>query len=86
MNFANDSIKFDVYVDAKGLKCPLPILRAKKALSQMQSGQILRIITTDINASNDFRIFSKQTDNVIISQNQYIIDNLEVVEHLIKKR
>lgn len=58
----------DQHVDAAGLKCPLPILRAKKALAQMDSGQILEIVTTDQHAVRDFQAFCAQTGNVLVSQ------------------
>lgn len=58
----------DQVVDAAGLKCPLPILRAKKALAQMDSGQILEIITTDQHAAKDFQAFCAQTGNVLVAQ------------------
>ncbi|HUH87392.1 MAG TPA: sulfurtransferase TusA family protein [Pusillimonas sp.] len=61
---------FDLEVDATGLKCPLPILRAKKALAQLQSGQVLKVITTDPNAVRDFQAFSKQTGNGLLAQIQ----------------
>lgn len=55
-------------VDASGLKCPLPILRAKKALAQMQSGDVLKVITTDPHAERDFQAFCKQTGNGLVLQ------------------
>ena len=55
-------------VDASGLKCPLPILRAKKALSQLESGQVLLVITTDPHAVRDFQAFAKQTGNELVEQ------------------
>jgi len=58
----------DLEVDASGLKCPLPILRAKKALAQMQSGQILKVITTDVHAVRDFQAFARQTGNTLLEQ------------------
>ena len=58
---------FDVELDARGLSCPLPILRAKKALSEMSSGQVLRIIATDKGSVNDFAEFCRQTANVLLS-------------------
>ncbi|AFZ82654.1 sulfurtransferase TusA family protein [Candidatus Kinetoplastidibacterium crithidiae] len=79
-------IEFDSYIDARGLNCPLPILKTKKALSEMESGQILRIITTDVNADSDFNIFSKQTGNNIIMQRKCFIEALEVTEHFLQKR
>jgi tRNA 2-thiouridine synthesizing protein A len=53
-------------VDARGLICPLPILRAKKALADMQSGQILKVLATDPGSQRDFAAFSKQTGNEIV--------------------
>ncbi|MBP0595233.1 sulfurtransferase TusA family protein [Paraburkholderia sp. LEh10] len=53
-------------VDARGLNCPLPILRAKKALADMQSGQILKVLATDPGSQRDFAAFSKQTGNEIV--------------------
>ena len=59
---------FDAELDARGLNCPLPILRAKKALTDMQSGQVLRILATDPGSVKDFQAFSKQTGNELLSQ------------------
>jgi tRNA 2-thiouridine synthesizing protein A len=53
-------------VDARGLNCPLPILRAKKALADMQSGQILKVLATDPGSQRDFAAFAKQTGNEIV--------------------
>jgi tRNA 2-thiouridine synthesizing protein A len=53
--------------DARGLKCPLPILRAKKALAQLESGDVLKILTTDQHAIADFQAFCQQTGNTLIS-------------------
>lgn len=58
----------DHQVDASGLKCPLPILRAKKALAQMDSGQVLEVITTDLHAAGDFQAFCAQTGNTLLAQ------------------
>lgn len=55
-------------VDASGLKCPLPILRAKKALAQMASGDVLKVITTDPHAQRDFQAFCEQTGNALMAQ------------------
>ena len=54
-------------VDAVGMNCPLPILRTKKALADMQSGEILKIIATDAGAKHDFPAFAKQTGNQLIA-------------------
>ena len=61
-------MNFDKELDARGLNCPLPILRAKKALNDMQSGQVLRILATDPGSVKDFQAFAKQTGNDLLSQ------------------
>ncbi|WP_313698354.1 sulfurtransferase TusA family protein [Achromobacter sp.] len=61
---------FDQDVDASGLTCPLPILRAKKALATMESGQVVRVITTDRNAIRDFQAFARQTGNKLVAQQE----------------
>ena len=60
----------DAEVDARGLACPLPILRAKKALSPMISGQLLRVMATDPGSVRDFQAFAKQTGNELVEQTQ----------------
>lgn len=58
---------FDKELDARGLNCPLPILRTKKSLNDMTSGQVLRIVATDPGSVKDFQAFSKQTGNELLS-------------------
>lgn len=58
---------FDRDLDARGLNCPLPILRTKKTLNDMTSGQVLRILATDPGSVRDFQAFSKQTGNELLS-------------------
>ncbi len=58
---------FDKDLDTRGLNCPLPILRAKKALAEMTAGQVLRIVATDPGSVKDFQAFSKQTGNDLLS-------------------
>ncbi|WP_322994715.1 sulfurtransferase TusA family protein [Castellaniella sp.] len=58
----------DQEIDAQGLNCPLPILRTKKALAQMQSGQVLAVLTTDAHAGRDFQAFCQQTGNILLAQ------------------
>lgn len=60
-------MNFDKELDARGLNCPLPILRTKKALTDMQSGQVLKILATDPGAVKDFQAFSKQTGNELMN-------------------
>ena len=59
-------MKFDFEVDATGLECPLPILRTKKMLATMRSGQVLRIVATDPGSVKDFQAFCQQTGNVLL--------------------
>ena len=61
-------MNFDKDLDARGLNCPLPILRTKKALGELQSGQVLRIVATDPGSVKDFAAFCKQTGNELLSQ------------------
>jgi len=61
-------LEIDLSIDVSGLKCPLPILRAKKALAQLASGQTLQVITTDPHAARDFQAFAQQTGNVLLAQ------------------
>lgn len=58
---------FDKELDARGLNCPLPILRAKKALTDLQSGQVLKVLATDPGAVKDFQAFSRQTGHELLS-------------------
>jgi tRNA 2-thiouridine synthesizing protein A len=58
---------FDKELDARGLNCPLPILRAKKALTDLQSGQVLKVLATDPGAVRDFQAFSRQTGHELLS-------------------
>jgi tRNA 2-thiouridine synthesizing protein A len=58
---------FDKDLDVRGLNCPLPILRAKKALSELASGQVLRVLATDPGSVKDFQAFARQTGNQLVS-------------------
>lgn len=72
----------DLEIDASGLKCPLPILRAKKALAQIESGQVLRVVTTDLHAVRDFQAFAEQTGNALLLQSE--LDGVAV--HYLRRR
>jgi tRNA 2-thiouridine synthesizing protein A len=61
---------FDDELDASGLNCPLPILRAKKALGKLDSGKVLHIIATDPGSVKDFEAFAKQTGNVLMESKE----------------
>ena len=58
----------DKEIDTRGLNCPLPILKAKKALADLQSGQLLKVLATDAGSVRDFQAFAKQTGNELIEQ------------------
>lgn len=60
----------DREIDARGLNCPLPILRAKKALNDMQSGQVIRITATDPASVRDFQAFARQTGNELVEHGE----------------
>ena len=62
--------EFDRELDASGLNCPLPILRARKALADMERGQVLKVIATDQGSVKDFEAFSKQTHNPLLSSGE----------------
>ena len=55
-------------IDTRGLNCPLPILKAKKALADMDSGQLLKVLATDSGSLRDFQAFAKQTGNELVEQ------------------
>jgi len=55
-------------IDTRGLNCPLPILKAKKALADMQAGQLLKVVATDAGSVRDFQAFARQTGNELIDQ------------------
>jgi TusA-related sulfurtransferase len=58
----------DKEIDTRGLNCPLPILKAKKALSEMASGETLKVISTDPGSVRDFKAFARQTGNELLDQ------------------
>lgn len=55
-------------IDTRGLNCPLPILKAKKALAELDSGQLLKVVATDTGSLRDFQAFAKQTGNELLQQ------------------
>jgi tRNA 2-thiouridine synthesizing protein A len=79
----NSGLTIDNEVDAKGLLCPLPILRAKKALSTMDSGKLLRVLATDPGSVRDFQAFARQTGNELVSQTQ---GDAGVWTHVLRRR
>ncbi len=69
-------------LDTRGLNCPLPILKAKKALADMQSGQVLKVVATDPGSMRDFQAFARQTGNELVEQSTL---NDEFI-HYLKRR
>lgn len=64
-------LHIDIELDTRGLNCPLPILKAKKSLAGMTSGQLLRVVSTDAGSLRDFQAFAKQTGNELVEQNTH---------------
>ena len=73
------NIDIDIELDTRGLNCPLPILKAKKALSSMESGQTLRVTATDSGSVRDFQAFARQTGNELIDQQTTGADFIHVM-------
>ena len=69
-------------IDTRGLNCPLPILKAKKALADMQSGEMLKVVCTDPGSIRDFKAFARQTGHELVEQMQ---EGSEFV-HLLRRR
>ena len=78
----DQTISIEREVDARGLNCPLPILRTKKALNDMKSGQVLRILATDPSALRDFQAFAKQTGNELMQH----VEHDGVFSFLVRRR
>ncbi|MCV2361089.1 MULTISPECIES: sulfurtransferase TusA family protein [Roseateles] len=69
-------------LDTRGLNCPLPILKAKKALAEMESGQLLKVIATDPGSTRDFQAFARQTGNELVEQSTQADEFI----HVLKRR
>ena len=75
-------MNFDKELDARGLNCPLPILKTKKSLNDMTSGQILKVVSTDCGSVKDMQAFASQTGNTLVSQTE---ENKEYIFFMQKK-
>jgi tRNA 2-thiouridine synthesizing protein A len=69
-------------LDTRGLNCPLPILKAKKALAEMVSGQVLKVVATDPGSVRDFQAFARQTGNELVEQTS----SADEFVHFLKRR
>ena len=72
-------MNIDKELDTRGLNCPLPILKAKKALTDMTSGQLLKVVSTDSGSVRDFLAFAKQTGNELVEQQTLGADFIHVL-------
>ena len=72
-------MQVDREIDTRGLNCPLPILKAKKSLNEMQSGQLLRVVATDPGSVRDFQAFARQTGNELVEQQTAGSDYIHVL-------
>ena len=75
-------MQIDKELDTRGLNCPLPILKAKKALNEMTTGQTLKVVATDAGSVRDFQAFARQTGNVLMEQETAGTDFI----HILKRR
>jgi tRNA 2-thiouridine synthesizing protein A len=75
-------MNIDKELDTRGLNCPLPILKAKKALAELVSGQMLKVVATDPGSVRDFQAFAKQTGNELVEQQTIGSDFI----HLMRRR
>ncbi len=75
-------MNFDKELDARGLSCPLPILKTKKSLNELSSGQVLKVVATDPGSVKDMQAFSTQTGHALLSQSE---ENKTYVFYLRKK-
>lgn len=66
-------------IDTRGLNCPLPILKAKKSLNEMQSGELLKVVSTDAGSVRDFQAFARQTGNDLVEQQTVGTDFIHVL-------
>ena len=75
-------MEFNKELDVRNLNCPLPILKAKKALTEMLSGEVLKVVATDPGSVRDFQAFSRQTGNELLEQ----VSNDSEFVHYLKRR
>ena len=74
--------EFTKEIDTRGMHCPLPILKAKKALADMASGEVLKVVSTDPGSVRDFQAFAQQTGNALVAQSTHADEFV----HLLRRR
>jgi len=85
-NLKAKAMQIDRELDVQGLKCPLPILRTKKTLAEMESGQVLHVLATDPGAVKDFAAFARQTGNELLEQKEAQQEEGQVFEFFLKRK
>jgi len=75
-------VQVDRELDTRGLNCPLPILKAKKSLNEMTSGQLLKVVSTDPGSIRDFQAFARQTGNELLEQSRHEAEYI----HFLRRR
>jgi tRNA 2-thiouridine synthesizing protein A len=73
-------------LDTRGMTCPLPILKAKKALADMGSGEVLKVLATDPGSVRDFQAFARQTGNDLVEQQANEVNGQPEYVHLLRRR
>ncbi len=73
-------------IDTRGMNCPLPILKAKKALADMRSGDVLKVVATDPGSVRDFQAFARQTGHELVEQNSETTAGGEEFNHFLRRR
>jgi TusA-related sulfurtransferase len=86
LELAMNDLSIDVELDTRGLNCPLPILKAKKSLASMTSGQLLRVVATDTGSLRDFQAFCKQTGNDLVEQQTLETELVKEFVHILRRR
>jgi tRNA 2-thiouridine synthesizing protein A len=81
-DFLEERMEHSKEIDTRGLNCPLPILKAKKALADMVTGELLRVVSTDPGSTRDFQAFARQTGNELVEQTTQGADFV----HLLRRR
>jgi tRNA 2-thiouridine synthesizing protein A len=86
LELAMNDLSIDVELDTRGLNCPLPILKTKKSLASMTSGQLLRVVATDTGSLRDFQAFCKQTGNDLVEQQTLETELVKEFVHILRRR
>ena len=81
-----DTYTVDKEIDTRGLNCPLPILKAKRALTDMTRGQVLKVVATDAGSLRDFQAFAKQTGNTLLDQQTLALEAGAEFVHVMRRR